>query len=116
MEPHGGGVEAGALVAVEADQVQPFELADGDIIYPGTNVRIVAVPGLTSTNRIVATYLGNLFYGTDLLSDEENFEFEYTRTGVRYTAPSGLHDDCVMALALAVDCKAHNRPGTFYFA
>lgn len=49
-------------------------------------------------------------------SEMENFEFEYTRTGVRYSAPSGLHDDCVMALALAVDCKAHNRPGTFYFA
>ena len=30
------------------------------------------------------------------------FEFEYTRTGVRYTAPAGLHDDAVCALALAV--------------
>jgi hypothetical protein len=33
----------------------------------------------------------------------ENFEYEYTRTGVRYTAPVGFHDDCVMALALAVE-------------
>lgn len=32
----------------------------------------------------------------------ETFEYEYTRTGVRYTAPPGLHDDCVCALALAV--------------
>jgi hypothetical protein len=31
----------------------------------------------------------------------ENFEYEYTRTGVRYTAPEGMHDDCVMAIALA---------------
>ena len=30
------------------------------------------------------------------------FEYEITRTGVRYEAPSGLHDDCVVALALAV--------------
>lgn len=29
------------------------------------------------------------------------FEYEYTRAGVRYAAPPGLHDDCVMALALA---------------
>lgn len=29
------------------------------------------------------------------------FEYEYTRTGVRYTAPAGMHDDCVCALALA---------------
>ena len=32
----------------------------------------------------------------------EAFEYVYERTGVRYSAPSGLHDDCVMALALAV--------------
>lgn len=31
----------------------------------------------------------------------ELFEYEYTRTGVRYTAPEGFHDDCVCALALA---------------
>ncbi len=31
----------------------------------------------------------------------EQFEYEYTRTGVRYSAPDGLHDDCVCALALA---------------
>lgn len=30
-----------------------------------------------------------------------NFEFEYTRTGVKYSAPTGLHDDCVCALGLA---------------
>lgn len=31
----------------------------------------------------------------------EQYEFEYTRTGVRYTAPDGEHDDDVCALALA---------------
>ena len=30
-----------------------------------------------------------------------NFEYIYTRTGVRYSAPTGLHDDVVCALALA---------------
>lgn len=34
----------------------------------------------------------------DELSD---FEYEYTKSGVKYTAPVGLHDDCVCALALA---------------
>lgn len=38
----------------------------------------------------------------------EQFEYEYTRTGVRYTAPAGLHDDCVCGLALAV--KHHTAP------
>lgn len=31
----------------------------------------------------------------------EAFEFEYTRTGVKYSAPEGMHDDDVCALALA---------------
>lgn len=35
----------------------------------------------------------------------EAFEYEYTRTGVRYSAPEGMHDDCVVALALAVACR-----------
>lgn len=30
------------------------------------------------------------------------YEYEYSRTGVKYTAPPGQHDDCVCALALAV--------------
>lgn len=31
----------------------------------------------------------------------EQFEYEYTRRGVKYSAPEGMHDDCVCALALA---------------
>lgn len=34
------------------------------------------------------------------------FEYEYTRTGVRYTVLEGLHDDCVCALSLAVMARA----------
>jgi phage FluMu gp28-like protein len=38
-----------------------------------------------------------------VITDElSNFEYEYTRTGVKYSAPSGLHDDAVCALALAL--------------
>lgn len=44
----------------------------------------------------------------------ETFEYEYTRTGVRYTAPEGLHDDAVCALALAVECRRTAR-GTPHF-
>lgn len=36
-----------------------------------------------------------------IVSELESFEYQYTRTGVRYSAPEGQHDDCVMALALA---------------
>jgi len=77
-----------ANTGVMYNQVDLQGLADGDIVYPGTNVRVVAVPGLTSTNRIVCTYLGNLFYGTDLLSDEEQFELFWSRDNdeVRFQA------------------------------
>ena len=36
-----------------------------------------------------------------LIEELESFEYEYTRTGVRYSAPQGCHDDTVCALALA---------------
>jgi hypothetical protein len=41
------------------------------------------------------------FPDNELRVEMENFEYEYTRRGVRYSAPEGLHDDCVCALALA---------------
>lgn len=37
-----------------------------------------------------------------LSAELETFAYEYTAHGVRYSAPDGLHDDAVMALALAV--------------
>jgi len=36
-----------------------------------------------------------------IVRELEAFEYVYTRTGVRYSAPEGLHDDCVCSLALA---------------
>lgn len=36
-----------------------------------------------------------------LVAELESFEYEYTKTGVRYCAPEGQHDDGVCSLALA---------------
>lgn len=36
-----------------------------------------------------------------ITNELESFEYEFTRTGVKYGAPVGMHDDTVMALALA---------------
>jgi hypothetical protein len=72
------GTTTGGL-AVLYNQVDLASLANGEFMYPGTNVRVIAVPGLTNTNRIVCSYLGNFFYGTDLLSDEEQFSIFYAR-------------------------------------
>lgn len=42
----------------------------------------------------------------------KSFEYQYTRTGVRYSAPEGFHDDCVTALGLAT-LMWHDRPPTY---
>ena len=48
-------------------------------------------------------------------SELESFEFVATRTGVRYAAPEGLHDDCVCALALAVEQWRTLRPALTFW-
>lgn len=42
----------------------------------------------------------------------EQFEYEQRGASWYYSAPDGMHDDCVMALALAVQCK-RDRLGRF---
>lgn len=37
-----------------------------------------------------------------LVAELEAFEYHYSRTGVSYSAPPGMHDDCVCSLALAL--------------
>jgi hypothetical protein len=57
----------------------------------------------------VAIQQGNVRFPAGAIVDElEAFEYEYTRTGVRYI--SQQHDDCVMALALAVECLRRHEP------
>jgi hypothetical protein len=48
----------------------------------------------------------------------EAFEYVYGRTGVKYSAPSGMHDDCVCSLALAWDLyrKVGKDAGNYSFA
>ena len=48
-----------------------------------------------------------------ITAELETFEYEYTRTGVKYSAPDGMHDDCVMALALGVRLWKQRRHSRF---
>jgi phage FluMu gp28-like protein len=51
----------------------------------------------------MAIQQATVHYPDGFIVDElETFEYEYRRNGVSYTAPEGLHDDCVCSLALAV--------------
>ena len=47
-------------------------------MVPGTNVRLIAVRGLNNTNKFFISSKSNLYFGTDLLNDYENFELWYS--------------------------------------
>lgn len=45
---------------------------------------------------------GDIYFPEGVIADElRNFEYEHTKTGIKYAAPEGLHDDCVCSLAMA---------------
>jgi hypothetical protein len=60
----------------------------GEITLPGTNVTVVALNGLNGTNRIFAMRLSNMFWGVDLLNEEDRFEIFYAKEAmeVRFVA------------------------------
>lgn len=45
---------------------------------------------------------GEIFFPEGTIAEElRDFEYEHTKTGIVYSAPEGLHDDCVCSLAMA---------------
>lgn len=74
--------------------------------------RVREVEGFIFTQRSKQTLMEGLAYSMQNrrntviegpMKDElDSFEFEYTRTGAYYSAPEGMHDDCVYSLAMAV--------------
>ena len=48
-------------------------------MHPGTNIRVIAVRGLNTANRILLAEASNLYIGTDLLSDAEDFRVFYSQ-------------------------------------
>jgi hypothetical protein len=65
------------------DQGQEFSQ-----MVPGTNVRVIAVRGLNGTNKMMLSRAANLYFGTDLLSDAEEFRIFYSEDNdeVRFRA------------------------------
>lgn len=56
---------------------------DGEYMLPGTNTKVVAVDGLIGADDnyeiIFAGRLSNMFYGTDMQGDEEQFDMWYSK-------------------------------------
>lgn len=55
----------------------PQNEAPTEWIIPGTNVKVVRVEGLDGAGYALATYDRNLYFGTDLESDMEDFSITY---------------------------------------
>jgi hypothetical protein len=59
-----------------------------EIMIPATNIKMIAVGGLTSTNRMFLARVTNMFVGTDLANEEEELKFWYSEDNdeVRFRA------------------------------
>jgi hypothetical protein len=59
-----------------------------EIMIPATNVKMIAVGGLNGTSRMFLARLSNLFVGTDLANEEEDYRFWYSQDNdeVRFRA------------------------------
>ena len=59
-----------------------------EIMIPATNIKMIGVGGLSGTNRMFLARLSNLFVGTDLANEEEEYRFWYSQDNdeVRFRA------------------------------
>lgn len=57
----------------------PDASTEMEMVYPGTNIKVVAVGGLNGTNRMFAGRLSNFFVGTDLANEEEDLRYWYSQ-------------------------------------
>lgn len=54
-------------------------IGDGEFTIPGTRYQVVAVHGLDGISDLYGMRTSNMFFGTDLLSDETNAEMWYSQ-------------------------------------
>jgi len=75
-------VYTNALKAANMFHIDTVEAKNWEIMVHGTNVKVVAVPGLNGTGagagRMFLVERSNLFMGTDMLNDAEQFSIRYS--------------------------------------
>lgn len=93
------GVDAYKLMLVNLKNANLFHyVADAatemEMVYPGTNMKLIAVGGLNGTNKLVAGSLSNFYLGTDLAHEEEDVKMWYSQDAdevrVRFTFKYGV--------------------------
>ena len=65
------------LKALNLFHYNPDAGTDMQMVYPGTNVTVIGVGGLSGTNKMICTHLTNIYLGTDLAHEEEQFKFVF---------------------------------------
>ena len=91
----------------------------GDAIVEDLQKHFNSMPGFkytaTSKQQLMESlassiHKGEISFPQGVVKDElEIFEYVFTSTGVKYSAPQGFHDDCVNALALANKCRIEHK-------
>ena len=93
------GIDAYKLMLVNLKNANLFHyVGEGatsmEMVYPGSNMKLIAVGGLNGTNKIVAGSLSNFFMGTDLIDEQEEVKMWYSQDNdevrVRFTFKAGV--------------------------
>jgi hypothetical protein len=53
------------------------EVTEMELVDPATGIKIYGLHGMNGTNKIVAGLWSNFFLGTDMMNEEEEFEFVF---------------------------------------
>lgn len=70
---------AGELTEKNLYHYDPKVDSSFEMILPGTNMKVIGVPGLNGTGKIAALNLPHSVYGTDMEGDEEVFSIWYSQ-------------------------------------
>lgn len=93
------GIDAYKLMLVNLKNANLFHYVGDaastmEMVYPGSNMKLIAVGGLNGTNKIVAGSLSNFFMGTDLIDENEEVKMWYSQDNdevrVRFTFKAGV--------------------------
>lgn len=67
-----------SLVAANLFHYMPTEAQKYELVIPGTGYKLVGYPGFSGSNKIVGARWSNIFLGTDLANEEEEFKTWYS--------------------------------------
>lgn len=63
------------LVNANLFHYSPADIQNAEVVDPISGIRIYGLNGMNGTNKIIAGLWSNFFLGTDLMNEEEDFEF-----------------------------------------